>query len=297
MATHWYTAYGLTFASDLPLPELEEVAPANEDVRIVLDDEIGAIVDPIAIGRIWSAADDQWLQCVDGVGRFYVSGGSRIAIEQWGSDRDVRAFLFGSTLGALLHQRGFLTLHASSFVVRGRAVLVAGASRAGKSTALTEMIARGHPMIADDKTVVVRRGSTLETVPGFASVRLWPDSARRAGLDEGRLGTVRDGGKKFVWSAPDVHGDPTEVGALCVLGTGDVERPIVERLRGPLAFEGVLAATYRHDAMVRSMGGQQEHFDGAAQVATQIPVYRLTRPRTSGTAAAVADAIIAEVDR
>ncbi|MCP5029641.1 MAG: hypothetical protein GY929_25495, partial [Actinomycetia bacterium] len=64
---HWYTAYGLTFASDIPLPELTETKAGHADVRVVLGATPESIDNPTITRRFWSANDDEWLQTVEGV--------------------------------------------------------------------------------------------------------------------------------------------------------------------------------------------------------------------------------------
>ena len=65
---------------------------------------------------------------------------------------DIRVFLLGSCLGALLHQRGVLALHASAIETDQGAVLFMGDSGMGKSTTLQAFIKRGYKMLADDIT-------------------------------------------------------------------------------------------------------------------------------------------------
>lgn len=52
-------------------------------------------------------------------------------------------------------------LHASSVALAGSAVLILGASGAGKSALALELMALGGHLIADDRTVVSKAGSRL----------------------------------------------------------------------------------------------------------------------------------------
>ena len=70
------------------------------------------------------------------------------------TDRNVRLFLLGSALGALLHQRGLLPLHANAIDLGGGAVAFSGHSGAGKSTIAAWFHDRGHRILADDVCVV-----------------------------------------------------------------------------------------------------------------------------------------------
>jgi serine kinase of HPr protein (carbohydrate metabolism regulator) len=52
-------------------------------------------------------------------------------------------------------------MHATSVAVAGRALMICGASGQGKSGLALEMMARGAILVADDRTVLTRRGDTV----------------------------------------------------------------------------------------------------------------------------------------
>src|SRR5947209_16362381 len=117
---HSYTAYGLGFQSEIPLPELIEAAPKNgathsEPVTIEqrgVDRTIPRGVNPEA--RHWATPDAVFLD-YQGVAAYRIDQGRRIVIEPSPQidPRIVRLYLLGPILAVLLHQRGFLVLHAS----------------------------------------------------------------------------------------------------------------------------------------------------------------------------------------
>lgn len=53
------------------------------------------------------------------------------------------------------------TLHASCVALNGRAVLISGASGTGKSALALQLLGFGARLVADDRTVVTRRGDRL----------------------------------------------------------------------------------------------------------------------------------------
>ncbi|GGB33477.1 HPr kinase [Sphingomonas metalli] len=60
---------------------------------------------------------------------------------------------------------GALTLHASTVAIDGRAVMLTGASGAGKSDLALRLIDRGALLVSDDYTVVRREADALIAAP------------------------------------------------------------------------------------------------------------------------------------
>jgi serine kinase of HPr protein (carbohydrate metabolism regulator) len=64
-------------------------------------------------------------------------------------------------------------IHATSVAIRGRAVLIEGASGAGKSDLALRLIDRGATLISDDYTVLARSGAQLlATAPATIAGRM-----------------------------------------------------------------------------------------------------------------------------
>lgn len=67
-------------------------------------------------------------------------------------------------------------IHASCVAQGGRAVLIRGASGAGKSSLALELMARGAELVADDRVILTREGGALiarapETLAGMIEAR------------------------------------------------------------------------------------------------------------------------------
>ncbi|WP_420456405.1 hypothetical protein [Rubrivirga sp.] len=313
--THRYTAYGLDIASDLELPELvsaDERADGQEaDLRIRLGETPERIEDPAESRVVWSARPGEWLQTINNVARYYVhDGGRELVVERLGgTDADLRAFLFGTALGAVLHQRGQFVLHASAVVLAGgHAVAVAGTAGAGKSTTLAALIGRGHRVLTDDKTAVRFGAGGPEVLPGYPTLRLWRDAVQRIGADPGDLPALREGMEKYLYRAEAFRHEPAPMRALVVLGARagrggpeEVESPaeppeiVSTRVHGHQAVRTVLRQTYRR-RIVSGSGLQAEHFQWAARLANAVSVVSIVRPRHGETVDAVADAVEAAVE-
>lgn len=310
---HRYIAYELLVASEIELPELVPAVgmdAAVPDVRITLGNVPGAIEAPDETRVTWTARPDEWLHEIDGVARYFVTGGgSDVRIEPTGGDAaDLRAFLLASTLGAILHQRRLFVLHAGAVATPAGAVSVCGPSGAGKSTTLAELTRRGYPVLSDDKTVVRFAGAGPEVISGFPTLRLWHDAVDRIGEDADGLPALRKGIRKYLYRAPDFQSTPERLGLLVVLhrrreeprdlDDGTYEAPggvFVTPLGRHDRVGVILRQTYRR-RIVDGSGLRREHFGWAARLAATVPVVRIVRPRDGESVGAVVDAIEAVAD-
>ena len=230
-----HRAFALTIASEIPLVELPE-ATGTPDVEV----SIGTLsVERPAEGS-WSvvAAPDEVHGWIPEGGGFRVRGGREIVVDPMSGadDRALRLGIVGPLLGVILTQRGQFVLHASSVVVDGRAVAFAGPSGRGKSTLATAMARVGHPLVADDITVIDTAGDEPVVLPGFARVKLWPDSANVLGENADELPLLHPARTKRSLQLDDFHRQPVPLARCYLLEDG----PLEESLE-PAAREAVLA--------------------------------------------------------
>ena len=191
-----YHAYGLNFASQLEIPELEAAAPnATPDARIQISAQ------PIPIPEAGFEVDEDGAVRLHFsiVGSFRVSGGDLIEIEALPEiDEDtLRLPLLGAAMAVLLQQRGLFSLHASAVAIDGRAAIFIGDKGQGKSTMSSMLYGRGHEIISDDIAVIDAasagastcsdnsRDKMLSVRPGFPQFKLVPD-ALKASLNHER---------------------------------------------------------------------------------------------------------------
>ena len=85
--------------------------------------------------------------------------------------------------------KNHFVLHASAWVVGGKAVMAVGQSGAGKSTMASWFGRHGYPILTDDCLVLHRDSGSDPWMaqPSYPSVRLWPDSIDALGIDSAEL--------------------------------------------------------------------------------------------------------------
>jgi hypothetical protein len=121
--------------------------------------------------------------------RIRVSAGVEIMVDaSLSSPAQARDYLLGTAMGAVLHQRGYLPLHANVMEWNGRAYAFAGASGAGKSTLAARLQAQGFGFLSDDICALSFDAQGRPRAwPGIPRVKLWRDAVAELSMDASRL--------------------------------------------------------------------------------------------------------------
>ena len=181
-----YSAFALTIASEIPLPDLPPGSGAA-DIKI----SIGVLAPTPLPSDSWTviAGPADVRGWIPGAGAFRVTGGREIIVAPIadGDERTLQLAIVGPLLGVILSQRSSFVIHASTVVIGGCAVAFCGPSGRGKSTLAAALLRAGNPLLADDMTVVDTSGGFPLVRPGFPRIKLWPDSAAALNHDIGKL--------------------------------------------------------------------------------------------------------------
>src|SRR5713226_3866547 len=256
--------YGLGVHSELPLPGFED-SDVRQDVVI----RFGKLRSTPGLADA-NGCSFQVLE--DGV--YLVREGREITIAPAPHLEDgvIRALLMGPALAVLLHQRGFLILHASAAVVHGAAAAFLGQKGAGKSTTAATLHQRGHLLVADD-VVALKTTTTAPLVfPAYPQLNLWPDALASLGRNPGSSPRLHSGvEKRALRAAPGFSREPFPLHLLYILAKGP--RTEIETLQPQEAFVELL----RHSYGTRLCWGKAApmHFRQCANVLKFVSVRRL----------------------
>jgi hypothetical protein len=280
MSVNSYWAYGLNIQSDLICPELpSHPHPTSApDVTISLAASESLELTPLG-DRRYDVRPGYFRLDVPGVARYSVEDGSCILIEPLpeSSVEMIRLFLLGSTMGALLYQRGLFPLHGSAVETPWGAMVFVGAQGAGKSTLAAEFHRCGYSLLSDDVCAVQKTARGLVVLPAVAQVRLCADAYERLGNPSG----ARFDFDKFIMPMGEQYcPEPVPLKGIHVLSDVDRDSPQFEPIRGLGRVKCLLENLYR-PYYLKGQRTQSELARMAGIVAAQAMVSRVTRRRNT----------------
>lgn len=284
-----YRFAGIEIESWLPLRELDPGSAALPDVRIVRAPVPRPPGTVTPVGYYAELANGAVLEIPD-CARFAITDGKTITVELLG-DPDphfLRLYLLGSVLGALLHQRGVLPLHAGTVAFAGGAVALVGESGAGKSTLTALLSAAGAAYLADDVSPIEVLSSGAPSVwPGVNRLRVTPEVCGGVGLDT-RAAYLDPFGKLVFdppWLRPSAQ---VRLRGVLILRMDDaLAEPQLTRATPREVLGTLIAHTYRPEFIPADRRGA--HLRTCAGLASRLPGWHFVRP--SGLSRAGKDAV------
>jgi hypothetical protein len=285
-----YAFAGLRLDSEFELAGLDNAPGAGVD-RSDVTVRFGRIPDWLAdtpsARRPHHAPDD--LVGFTPTARYRMHLGREIVVEELSPTAEAQhaIVVLGTCLTGVCIQRGMPTLHASTVLAPAGAVALAGPSGAGKSTLAAHLDRAGHPLLADDLTVLEAPGHGPPVVrSGIRRTRLLHDAVVTLG-STGHPTVVTAHGTKWALPAASHHvPGRAPLAALVVIQRG--HRSGFEQVR---ARERAAMIPYLLHRPRRALNARHRTTTAAAllQVLDRIEVWRLIRapaeppPVTIGT--------------
>ena len=230
----------------------------------------------------WDAHGDHFLLRAPGIGRFLLKRGKEVVFEL---DPGVpaqacAAYLQGTVLGALLHQRGGIVLHASGIEVDGGAILFAGASGEGKSTLVAAFSTQGYPVVCDDVSHVSFNQEGCPLVSSDARrLKLTDESIHATGMEAGRREAVlANTDKTYVKPAKHWTGSDLPLRTIYLLRSAAVHDAVVARLPSALALKELQGNAHRPKIVLHT-GQLPRYFESSVRILEHAPVYVVERRR------------------
>jgi len=280
IAQFTYKAFGLIISSEIECPELIPSA-GSPDVKIVLGKTPNELINPILSGVRFQTKGQEFLLSVDGIAQYYVKNGDSITIDKYSNSNisDVRLFLLGSAIGALIHQRGLLPFHGSSVKINDKAIILSGLSGAGKSTLAAAFKQKGYLLLSDDISVISFSADGTPIVnPGFPQMKLWNDSIQKLGDNPSSYSKIREEMEKYrLPISSSFWNEPLPLSKIFIISSSNLGELKVEPIKGIEKFSMLKTHTYRFN-FVAGSEMQSKHFKSFEILSKSTDIFRLTRP-------------------
>jgi hypothetical protein len=273
-----YWAYGLRIDADLECPELP-TRPAdtgNPDVTIRLLAPTAETPESLESGS-YEVQPRLFRLAVPGVAVYRVEEGRRIFIAPLPDvpPGELRLYLLGSAMGALLYQRGLFPLHGSAVETRWGAMIFVGAQGIGKSTLAAEFHRKGYRLLSDDVCAVAATPEGLQVLPALAQFRLCEDAYQRLGAPQDARFEVD---KYVVPMGEGYCPHPVPLTAIHVLADQESGTPGFEVLRGFDRVQRLLENLYRPHYL-KGQNTQGDLMRMASRIAEKSTMAAVTRRR------------------
>lgn len=282
----FYDAFGLTLKSDFALPELgrREISPVAAQSADVV--EIKRSRGELSLAGSDRLAD--WIEvkenaCLyrfEGFCRMLVEEGRKVTVEVLpdAAEEDMRAFLFGSAIGTIAHQRRLVPLHISAVETGSGAAAFTGSSGAGKSTMVAALSKyNGWQIVCDDMACLDPERGDLRLHAGVQRNKLWIDAINSLGLSDSPMSRDLARADKFhIELAEPASAAFGPMRTFFLLEWADDFT--IERLSAGRSFEALINSVYRPN-LVPIFNSLDLVRGAAISMARVTECYVLKRPR------------------
>lgn len=234
--------------------------------------------------RFLLANEEELLLYIDNIAVYKICNGSDVFINTHTNSNDlsVELFLNGSVLGAILHQRGIMPFHGSSFVFRNQGVLICGSSGVGKSSVVSAFCQDEGRLVNDDITPICFDKEHIMMMPLSTKVKLWDDAISLLQLDKTDLKKIRPSLNKYYVSgfARQEEKQPL-LHTFIVLRTHNQNNFEIKRPKGIERFNCLRRNIYRKVYLRGMPQTEKKYFGQLLTAANLLDVVVVFRPQTS----------------
>lgn len=243
---YYYRAFELYIKSEFELPRLMAVDMSHYDVNVYrCKVPLKKVMKSQQYQSRIRVLNGELFLDIPGVAKFCVKNGSSIGVDVYPNAdmQTVKLYVLGSCLGAIIHQRGLLILHANAIKIEKHAIAIAGNSGMGKSTLAATFMKMGYKILSDDLVVI---DSQNNVTPSYPQVKLWQDSAERLNLNVAEMERIRIHQDKFEYPIGDAFCDEkVPIDALFILNRSSESSFRFESLRGRDKYIAIYNQIYR----------------------------------------------------
>jgi len=282
-----YKSFGLIIKSEIEIPELPLFEGDLNKEQVQVKIRWGKIPESCGDfetnGATFQSSSNKTLIHCDGVANYLIQNGSEIIIERFkNSDlKDLRVFLLGSSLGALLHQRGIVPLHGSTIKFRDKAIIFAGFAGSGKSTIAAQMMLKKYQIMGDDiAPIAFNQESNPMVHPSVLRLKIWNDTLQKIGYHPPPLEPIRKKLNKFFLPLNgSFYDQPLLIDRIYFLNYHHKAKPQIKVLRGIDKTDALLTNIYRK-IFFKGTKLNEKCFNKVSEIANKVKCRQLLKPAT-----------------
>ncbi|MGG0287764.1 aldolase [Peribacillus butanolivorans] len=291
-----YKAFGLIVSSDIILPELSRLNVVTDVSDIVIEKaELFTLCTEFVSDEYFVIKKGSIIFRMPEVGIFLIQSGNRIIVSPFdgASEDEIRLYILGTCMGAILMQRKILPLHGSAVAIDGKAYAIVGDSGAGKSTLASALLKRGYQLLSDDVIPVTLTNENIPIVtPSYPQQKLWLESLNHFEMDSSNYQSLTVRENKFaVPVQTQFVTEPLPLAGVFELVKGDNDEIEVKPIEHLQRFYKLYYHTYRN-SFIQQSGLMDWHFNTSAKMIKKIDFYQLRRPTNRFTALDLSDLIV-----
>ncbi|ASK63711.1 aldolase [Virgibacillus phasianinus] len=295
-----YKAFGLSISSDIPLSELPQTNTEEKLADIFIRyANLSEIWSDLSEGnRYFVVKKDFVLFHIPDIAIFLIQKGKEILVSPIDGFKEdqIRLYVLGTCMGALLMQREVLPLHGSALMIDGKAYAIVGNSGAGKSTLASVFLKRGYRLLSDDVIPVTLREDNLPIVtPAYPQQKLWIESLDQFGMDSRSFRPIFNRETKFAVPVPEQFAtEPVPLAGVFELNKTDNDEIEIHPIKNLGKLHTLFNHTYRN-FLINRLGLLEWHFSTTASIVNQIILYQIKRPDSYFSANELADLILNKI--
>lgn len=266
------------------MPEKKQFHPQFplSDVEISQVKAVKELMEPALSSGWLQMTENEFRMVAADVGTFYAANGKsiRFSPDTSATNESIELYMNGSVFGAILHQRGILPIHGSSFVYRGSGVMLCGHSGSGKSSLTSAMCLNGQAtFLTDDVTPILFYDGKPAVLPKSDRVKLWDDSLDQLSKKRDELKRIRPQDNKYYLTIEKSASEPHPLHHVVIISVDDkIAEPVAEQMTGAEGFSILQKEIYRLFYLRAIPQRKARYFMQISKICNQCTIQSVTRP-------------------
>ncbi|NHM29246.1 aldolase [Neobacillus terrae] len=297
-----YKAFGFTVRSKIPFPELLVIDNDRDSIDIEIDfkDLSNLYFELSGSQRTLIMNESLVMFKVYDTAIFLIEEGRKITVSPLNEfkEDEIRLYILGSCMGAILMQRGIFPLHGSAVAINGKAYAIIGDSGAGKSTLASAFLHKGYQLLTDDVIGVYFTNENVSMViPSYPQQKLWQESLDEFGIKSSDFRAIYQRETKFAIPIKNQFSSkPLQLAGLFELVLTEKDEVELKQIKGLTRLHTLLIHTYRN-FLIKNLGLTNWHFTNSTKIVNQINMYHLRRPKNTFTANELVSIILSCINK